>query len=127
MGIGTTTPTKALDVAGDITASVSVSSSTLNASGSLTISGKKVLSMSSNNPERGAWNPFWNTIGSSKSLFQDEEFAQGNNSVTVYNNTAGSTGVTITREVNIPGTPNTSKNRLKITYDGTGIVTPGLG
>lgn len=127
VGIGTSTPTKALDVAGDITASVSVSSSMLNASGSLTISGKKVLSMSSNNPERGAWNPFWNTIGSSKSLFQDEEFAQGNNSVTVYNNTAGSTGVTITREVNIPGTPNTSKNRLKITYDGTGIVTPGLG
>ena len=66
MGIGTTTPTKALDVAGDITASVSVSSVLINASGSLNIAGKKVLSMPSNSPERGPWNPFWNALGSSK-------------------------------------------------------------
>lgn len=66
VGIGTTTPTKALDVAGDITASVSVSSALINASGSLNIAGKKVLSMPSNSPERGPWNPFWNALGSSK-------------------------------------------------------------
>ena len=58
VGIGTTTPAAKLDV-----------------NGVLAIAGNPVLTLPSNNPEVGPWNPIWNSFGSSKSLYSDEEFS----------------------------------------------------
>lgn len=72
------------------------------------------------------WNPDWNALASNKALLPDEDFTYSTNQFGIYNNAAGSTGVTIVREIGITGTPNSSKNRLKISYDGIGSTSPGL-
>src|SRR5680860_1789909 len=95
VGVGTTAPAAKLDV-----------------NGTLGIAGNTVLTLPSNNPEVGPWNPIWNAIGSSKPLYFDEEFASGNNGVSVYNN-AGGTGVIITRLTGQTGVPNTTGNVLR--------------
>ena len=50
--------------------------------------GNRFLVLSSNNPERGPWNPLWSYLSACKPLYFDEEFASGVNSVNVYNNYA---------------------------------------
>lgn len=50
--------------------------------------GNRFLVMSTNNPERGPWNPLWSYLSAGKPLYFDEEFASGVNSVSVYNNYA---------------------------------------
>lgn len=99
--------------------------STLDVNGVLSVSGKSVLYLPSNNPEVGPWNPIWSAIGASKPLYTDEEFASGLNSVSVYNNSGGS-AITITRLTGQVGVPNSTGNLLRITYDG-GLVSPGFG
>ena len=51
----------------------------------------------SNNPTRGIMSLLYAAIGGSKALYNDEEFAAGGNSVSVYDNTGGGK-VTLTRE-----------------------------
>ena len=115
VGIGMTNPAYKLDVTGEI-----------NASAGLYIGSKLALTMPSNNPETGPWNPIWNTVGASKPLYFDEEFASGTNSVGVYNNSGGS-AVTITRETGQTGVPNSTGAWLKVSYDGIGATSPGFG
>jgi Collagen triple helix repeat (20 copies) len=115
VGIGTTTPKFKLDVTGDI-----------NASNRLFSGGNSMLYMPSNNPETGPWNPIWNAVGTGKPLYFDEEFATGNNSVSVYNNSGG-VGVIITRETGQTGVPNSTGNWLKVSYDGVNPTSPNFG
>lgn len=82
------------------------------------------LGPDSNNPEKGRWNPIWSAISAGKSLYDDEEFASGTNSVSVYNN-AGGDGVVITRVADA-GAPNTSGYVLQITNNGN-ATNPGYG
>lgn len=98
----------------------------INTSGRLKVDGNSMLYMPSNNPETGPWNPIWNAIGTGRSLFSDEEFASGNNSVSVYNNSGG-TAVTITRETGQVGVPNSTAVWLKVSYDGVGATSPNFG
>lgn len=90
----------------------------------------KLLCLTSNNPDRGYWNPIWSALAGSRPLYNDEEFAEGYNSVGLYNN-AGGTKVTLTRLPNQPGIPNASGAILRVAYDGTGTPgsnpTPGFG
>ena len=93
---------------------------------------KKVLELASNssNTERGVWNPIVSSIrNSGRRLYPDEDFADGENSVVVYNNAGGGV-VTITREdatTNSGGAaPNSSGKVLRINHNG-GTSSPGFG
>lgn len=103
---------------------------TLNAGG-IKVDGKLVLNLPSSSTERGPWNPIVSSIrNSGKKIFPDEDFREGSNSVSVYNNSAG-TAVTHTREdatTNSGGdAPNSSGKVIKISYNGTGSVSPNFG
>src|SRR4030042_7096476 len=115
VGIGTAAPGVKLDISGDA-----------NVSTRFKMAGNSILYLPSNNPERGPWNPIWNAIGSGKSLFNDEEFSSGTNSVSVYNNSGGS-AVTITRQTGQTGVPNSPGVWLKVSYDGIGPTSPNFG
>jgi hypothetical protein len=97
---------------------------------SFSADGKKFMDMPCNSTERGPWNPIVSSIrNSGRRLYNDEEFASGNNNVNVYNNQGG-TAVTITREdatTNSGGAaPNSSGKVLNI-YNNGGSSSPGHG
>jgi hypothetical protein len=111
----------------DVTGAASFGSFSL---GSLAIDGYKMLDMPSSSPERGPWNPIVSAVrGSGYAIYPDEDFHDGSNSVSVYNNQGG-TGVVITRETD--GTtlgqtaPNSSGYVLKIVNNGN-ATSPGRG
>ena len=80
---------------------------------------------------RGPWNPSVSSIrGSGRRIYYDEDFHDGNNSISVYNNSGG-TAVTITRvDMSAEGTnceaPNSSGQALRICWDG-GSASPNRG
>ena len=103
---------------------------TLNA-GIVNVGSKRVLHLPSSSTERGPWNPIVSSIrNSGRKIFPDEDFRRGSNSVTVYNNEGG-TALTHTREdatTNSGGdAPNSSGKVIKISYNGTGSVSPNYG
>ena len=99
----------------------------------LQIDGKQVLDMPNSSTERGPWNPIASSIrNSGRKIYADEDFSDGTNGVTVYNN-AGGNAVTITRvtATSDPGqsAPNSSGKVLKIAYlaSSTAGSSPGFG
>jgi len=108
VGIGSLSPATKLDVNGDA-AFNSISK----------------IGPASPNPERGVWNPIWSSIAAGKALYSDEEFANGVNSVSVYNNSGGA-GVTHTWENGDGSQPNTSGKWIRIVNNGA-ATSPGLG
>ena len=99
--------------------------------GGIKVDDKLVLNLPSSSTERGPWNPIVSSIrNSGKKIFPDEDFRRGSNSVEVYNNEGG-TALTHTREdatTNSGGdAPNSSGKVIKISYDGTGSVSPNYG
>jgi hypothetical protein len=92
--------------------------SNLSTIGSLGIS-------STANPENGLMSLWYAAISAGKPLYTDEEFAVGLNSVSVYNNSGG-TSLTITRVADSQA-PNRTGYKLTIAYDGSNAVSPGLG
>lgn len=88
------------------------------------------------NADRGRWNPFWTLMGTGVSMFPDEDFSTGSNSVSVYNNASGDglngvvhtrTNATITIDTRTVEVPNKSGYYIKITNNGTGATSPGRG
>jgi hypothetical protein len=108
VGIGSTSPAYKLDVAG---------TAGFNAI--------HKIGPGSNNPERGAWNPLWTAIAAGKPIYNDEEFANGSNSVAVYNNSGGS-GVQHFWENGDGSQPNTSGKWIRIENNGN-ATSPGYG
>jgi hypothetical protein len=111
----------------DVTGAASFGSFSL---GSLAIDGYKMLDMPSSSTERGAWNPIVAAVrGSGYAYYPDEDFTDGSNSISVYNN-AGGTGVVHTRETDATTlgetAPNSSGYVIRITMDGNS-TSPGYG
>ncbi len=112
------------------------STGSLNVGGTLSAGGikvddKLVLNLPSSSTERGPWNPIVSSIrNSGRKIFPDEDFSRGSNSVEVYNNEGG-TALTHTREdatTNSGGAaPNSSGKVIRISYNGTGSVSPNYG
>lgn len=87
--------------------------------------GYKFLDNVMTNNSIGFFNPFALAVRQGKKLYLDEEFAEGSNSVTAYDN--NHTGlVTISRCDTIADLPNSSGYGLIITHNGAG-ESPGLG
>lgn len=61
-----------------------------------------------------------------RKLLPDEEFRDGLNGISVYNNSGG-TAVTVTRLTNQTTIPNSSGNVVRVSYNGTGPASPGNG
>lgn len=77
------------------------------------------------NPSVGFLNPIAMALRQGKKLYPDEEFANGLNSIAIYDN-GHSGNITITRTNTISDLPNSSGNGLQITHSGTGEA-PGFG
>ena len=97
--------------------------------GVLEVDSKKILDMPSNSNDRGPWNPLVTAMrNSGTKIYRDEDFNNGMNSVSTYNNSGGGT-VAITRVTDSSESltaPNTSGYVLKIVNNG-GTTSPGLG
>jgi hypothetical protein len=78
-----------------------------------------------NSIENGRYSPFYSAIAAGTPLYFDEEFASGNNAISIYNNSGG-TGLTFTR-VSDTQSPNRSGYKLTFTYVSGGPTSPGLG
>ncbi|MFJ8515321.1 hypothetical protein [Lysinibacillus xylanilyticus] len=91
--------------------------------GALVVDGVKVLDFLSTTVQTGV-NPMFYALRSGKRLYTDEEFANGLNSVGVYNNSGG-TGVVITR-IDMASAPNKSNKAIEVRHNGN-TTTPGFG
>lgn len=73
----------------------------------------------------GPVNLMWHALRTGKQKYTDEEFAIGTNGMIVYNNSAGSTGVTLTWTT-IDGVPNSTGKGIEVRHNGN-PTSPNLG
>jgi len=110
-GVNTTSPAYNLDVNGSFNAN------------SLYVGKQLVLPSVSTTADRGAFNVLVAALRSAKRMHPDEQFTNGTNSCSVYNNSANS-NVTLSR-LPISTAPSTSGYCLQLQH--TGVASPGIG
>jgi hypothetical protein len=86
--------------------------------------GHTFINSSTNTGQQNALNPLWYALRSGKQLYLDEEFANGRNGISPYNNSGG-TGVELSL-TNQTGVPNATGNVIEVRHNGN-VTSPNLG